>query len=54
MPAIHGSLTDQDFDAYGRLAASKGMTRTELTTALAKSEIHRLSNLAEVGAPERQ
>ena len=39
MPAIHGSLTDQDFDAYGKLAESKGMTRTELTSALAKAEI---------------
>jgi len=49
MPAIHGSLTDQDFDAYGKLAESKGMTRTELTSALAKAEIHKLSNVVKVG-----
>jgi hypothetical protein len=49
MPAIHGSLTDQDFDAYGKLAESKGMTRTELTSALAKAEIHKLSNVGKVG-----
>jgi len=45
MPAIHGSLTDPEFDAYGKIAESKGMSRTELTSALAKSEIHKLSNV---------
>ena len=45
MPAIHGSLTDQEFDDFGDLAKSKGMTRNELCTALAKAEIHKLSNV---------
>ena len=49
MPAIHGSLTDQDFDAYGKIAESKGLTRTELTSALAKAEIHKLSNVGKTG-----
>jgi hypothetical protein len=45
MPAIHGSLTDQEFDDFGAIAKTKGMTRNELCTALAKSEIHKLSNV---------
>ena len=45
MPAIHGSLSDQDFDVFGDIAKSKGMTRTELVNALVKGEIHKLSNV---------
>lgn len=45
MPAIHGSLTDQEFDEFGVIAKNKGMTRNELCTALVKAELHKLSNV---------
>ena len=44
MPAIHGMLTDDQFLKYGNLAANKGMSIKELTTALAVAEIQKLSN----------
>lgn len=49
MPAIHGSLTDAEFDAFGDLAKSKSMTRNELCTALVKAELHKLSNVGNKG-----
>jgi hypothetical protein len=49
MPAIHGSLTDQEFDEFGAIAKAKGTTRNELCTALAKAEIHKLSNVVKAG-----
>lgn len=49
MPAIHGSLTDSEFDEFGSIAKIKGMTRNELCTALAKAEIHKLSNVVKTG-----
>ena len=49
MPAIHGSLTDQEFDDFGAIAKSKGMGRNELCTALAKAEIHKLANVGKIG-----
>ena len=45
MPAIHGSLTDDDFVAYHALAKSKGMSTTEFTSSLALAELHNLSNV---------
>jgi hypothetical protein len=45
MPAIHGSLTDEQFVAYHNLAKSKGMTAKELTESLAIAELHKLSNV---------
>lgn len=45
MPAIHGSLTDNDFVAFHALAKSKGMSTTEFTSSLAISELHRLSHV---------
>jgi hypothetical protein len=49
MPAIHGSLTDQEFDDFGAIAKSKGMSRNELCTALATAEIHNLANVGNSG-----
>ena len=49
MPAIHGSLTDSEFDEFGSIAKVKGMTRNELCTALAKAEIHKLANVGKIG-----
>lgn len=43
MPAIHGSLTDIDFDAFGKIAEARGMSRSDLVTSLAKAEILKLS-----------
>ncbi len=45
MPAIHGSLTDEQFVAYHNLAKSKGMSAKELTESLAIAELHRLSTV---------
>jgi len=45
MPAIHGSLTDDDFVAYHTLAKSKGMSITEFTSSIALAELHRLSSV---------
>jgi hypothetical protein len=44
MPAIHGSLSDKDFDKFGEIAKSRGMERSDLVTALALAEVHKLSN----------
>lgn len=41
MPAIHGSLTDQEFDDFGAIAKAKGISRNELCTALARDEIRK-------------
>ena len=49
MPAIHGSLTDDQFVAYHNLAKSKGMTATELTSSLAVAELRKLSNAGKTG-----
>lgn len=49
MPAIHGSLKDDEFVAYHSLAKSKGMSVTELTTALAIAELHKFSNVVKCG-----
>jgi hypothetical protein len=43
MPAIHGSLTDDDFVAYHALAKSKGMSTTEFTSSIAIAELRRLT-----------
>lgn len=45
MPAIHGSLNDEDFVAYHNLAKSKGMSAKQLTESLALAELHKLSNV---------
>jgi len=49
MPAIHGSLKDDEFVAYHNLAKRKGMTATELTSSLAIAELHKLSTVVKEG-----
>jgi len=49
MPAIHGSLTDDDFVAYHNLAKSKGMNAKELTESIVLAELHKLSNVGKKG-----
>jgi len=54
MPAIHGSLTDDDFVAYHNLAKSKGMTTTELTSSIIVAELHKLSHVVNKGETAEQ
>lgn len=52
MPAIHGSLSDDDFVALDALAKAKGMSKSDLVTAWVTAEIHKLPNVVKVGGDE--
>ena len=43
MPAIHGSLSNEDFVTAMNISKAKGLPLNEWVTALVQSEIHKLS-----------
>ena len=44
MPAIHGSLSNEDFVTAMNISKAKGLPLNEWVTALVLTEIHKLSN----------